>query len=154
MKRVVCSVYSLVDLIPIPQCLWGRTPEQRLFGGKDQKQMVNRREDTRTRMHKVKTPSATPASPGDRGLADRLPRVHPSPCCLHRHSGMLSQGRQRCLPEQPRDSALQSVLSGPWTLSLQRTGTALRETLLPPSARLVWRRAWLQEVTQQAGRTS
>lgn len=33
-------------LIPIPQCLWGRIPEQQLFSKEDQKQMVNKRKDT------------------------------------------------------------------------------------------------------------
>lgn len=50
-SELFVQVYNLVELIPIPQCLGGRTPEWWLFGGKDQKQMVNEREDTETHTH-------------------------------------------------------------------------------------------------------
>lgn len=56
------QLYNLVDVIPIPQCLWGRTPELRLFSRRDQKQMVNEREDTHAHTSQTAAASSLPPS--------------------------------------------------------------------------------------------
>jgi hypothetical protein len=77
------QLYNLVDVIPIPQCLWGRTPELRLFSRRDQKQMVNKREDTQA--HTSQTAAASSLPPGSllpasmtQGLTLSRPNSHTS----------------------------------------------------------------------------
>lgn len=93
-NELLVRLYNLVDLIPIPQCLWGRTPERRLFGRKDQKQMVNRREDTHAcTKQKHRRQLARRPRPAGGQL-----RVHGSPCCRRRRQNP-QPGLARLRPE-------------------------------------------------------
>lgn len=100
-NELLVRLYNLVDLIPIPQCLWGRTPERRLFGRKDQKQMVNRREDTHAcTKQKHRRQLARRPRPAGGQL-----RVHGSPCC-----------RRRRQNPQPGPARLRPEAWSPWPL--------------------------------------
>lgn len=102
---MLVRLYNLVDLIPIPQCLWGRTPERRLFGRKDQKQMVNRREDTHAcTKQKHRRQLARRPRPAGGQL-----RVHGSPCCRRRR-------RRRRQNPQPGPARLRPEAWSPWPL--------------------------------------
>lgn len=103
---MLVRLYNLVDLIPIPQCLWGRTPERRLFGRKDQKQMVNRREDTHA-CTKQKHRRQLARRP--RPACGQL-RVHGSPCCRRRRR------RRRRQNPQPGPARLRPEAWSPWPL--------------------------------------
>lgn len=103
---MLVRLYNLVDLIPIPQCLWGRTPERRLFGRKDQKQMVNRREDTHAcTKQKHRRQLARRPRPAGGQL-----RVHGSPCCRRRRR------RRRRQNPQPGPARLRPEAWSPWPL--------------------------------------